>query len=130
MTRAITQERDRQESEKENEEEKNRRKKKAKELSYVARTKIKKTYRHIIGLCGSGSNQIETDIGYSASMVASLASPSRVLGSDYQIRWHPKVKHPSVVIDLRPNSDYSGFFRDSTKLRLASSIFWQNRHGG
>lgn len=86
MTRAITEERDRQESEKENEEEKNRRKKKAKELSYVARTKIKKTYRHIIGLCGSGSNQIETDIGYSASMVASLASPSRVLGSDYQIR--------------------------------------------
>lgn len=32
-------------------------------------------------------------------MVASLASPSKVLGSDYQIRWEPKVKHPSVVID-------------------------------
>lgn len=33
-------------------------------------------------------------------MVDSLASPSMVLGSDYQIRWEPKVKHPSVVIDL------------------------------
>lgn len=100
VTRAITEERDQKESEKENEGKKPR-KKKSQGTELCSRTEIKKTYRHIIGLCGSGSYQIETDIGYSASMVASLASPSRVLGSDYQIRWEPKVKHPSVVIDLR-----------------------------
>lgn len=107
-------------------------KKKSQGTELCSRTEIKKTYRHIIGLCGSGSYQIETDIGYSASMVASLASPSRVLGSDYQIRWEPKVKHPSVVIDLRstPITPW-GSFRDSTKLRPASRFsFWQNRHSG